>query len=72
VIGEVAGEHRKMGVPYGTNASRISNGGVPSMVFGPGSIDQAHTKDEWVPIDELQQASEVYYRFCTSVGNGLS
>ena len=67
VISEVAGEHRKMGVPYGTNASRISNGGVPSMVFGPGSIAQAHTKDEWVPIDELQQASEVYYRFCTSV-----
>jgi acetylornithine deacetylase len=69
-ISEVAGEHRKVGVAYGTNASRISNAGVPSMVFGPGSIDQAHTKDEWVSIDELRQASDVYYRFCASIGNG--
>lgn len=60
--------HEKMGVAYGTNASRISAGGVPSMVFGPGSINQAHTKDEWISIDELEKAAEVYYRFCASAG----
>ncbi|GAB4157264.1 MAG: M20 family metallopeptidase [Planctomycetaceae bacterium] len=66
-IAAVAGPHKKVGVPYGTHASRISAAGVPSVVFGPGSIDQAHTKDEWISIDELEQAAEVYYRFCISL-----
>jgi succinyl-diaminopimelate desuccinylase len=60
--------HRKVGVAYGTNASRIAATGVPSIVFGPGSIDQAHTKDEWIAIDELEQACEIYYHFCASNG----
>ena len=63
-IPDVAGPHKKMGVPYGTHASRFDAAGVPSAVFGPGSILQAHTKDEWVPITELRQAAEVYYAFC--------
>jgi acetylornithine deacetylase len=60
----VAGAHKKVGVAYGTHASRIDDAGVPSVVFGPGSIDQAHTKDEWIAIDQLDLATEVYYRFC--------
>jgi succinyl-diaminopimelate desuccinylase len=60
--------HQKVGVAYGTHASRIAAAGVPSVVFGPGSIDQAHTKDEWIAIDELEQACEIYYRFCVSNG----
>jgi acetylornithine deacetylase len=65
-IATVAGPHKKVGVPYGTHASRFDAVGVPSVVFGPGSILQAHTKDEWVSITELRQAAEVYYRFCGS------
>jgi acetylornithine deacetylase len=65
-IAGVAGPHRKVGVPYGTHASRFDGAGVPSAVFGPGSILQAHTKDEWISITELRHAAEVYYRFCTS------
>ncbi|MCH8828566.1 MAG: M20 family metallopeptidase [Planctomycetes bacterium] len=67
-IADVTGPKRKVGVAYGTHASRIAAAGVPSMVFGPGSIDQAHTKDEWIAIDELETAAEVYYRFCATVG----
>lgn len=53
----------QVGVPYGTDASVISSLGVPSVVFGPGSIDQAHTADEWLEISQLEQASEILYRF---------
>ncbi len=67
-ITAVAGPHRKVGVAYGTHASRFSSVGIPSMVFGPGSIQQAHTKDEWLDIRELDLASEVYFRFCSTVG----
>ena len=57
---------RKIGVPYGTDASRIAAADVPSVVFGPGSIAQAHTCDEWLPLDELPQAAEVLYEFTKS------
>lgn len=63
-IEAVAGPRKKVGVAYGTHASRISASGVPAVVFGPGSIDQAHTKDEWIAIDQLEKAAEIYYRFC--------
>jgi acetylornithine deacetylase len=60
----VVGSRTKVGVPYGTNASRFATTGVPALVFGPGSIAQAHTADEWIEIEQLQQASEIYYRLC--------
>ena len=52
-----------VGVPYGTNAATIAASGVPAVVFGPGSIDQAHTADEWLSLAELTRASEILYRF---------
>jgi acetylornithine deacetylase len=67
VIQLVTGKEPKIcGVPYGTDASIIGPSGVPSVVFGPGSIDQAHTADEWVPLAEAEAASEVLYRMVTS------
>ncbi len=65
-VGEVAGPHELQGVPYGTHASRLAAGGIPSVVFGPGSIAQAHTKDEWLDLRQLELATEIYYRFCRS------
>jgi acetylornithine deacetylase len=50
-----------VGVPFGTDAAAISAAGVPTVVFGPGSIEQAHTADEFISIDELQLATEVFY-----------
>jgi acetylornithine deacetylase len=49
------------GVPYGTDGSCLSGiGGIPCVVLGPGSIDQAHTDDEWVPADEVVAAARIY------------
>jgi len=63
VAGQVAGRSDRIGVPFGTDASKIASSGVPSVVFGPGSIDQAHTADEWLSLEQLTQASETLYRF---------
>ena len=49
-------------VPFGTDASTIAQGGIPSVVFGPGDIAQAHTCDEWVSLEEVEMASEILYR----------
>ncbi len=61
----VTGQKQIIGVPFGTHASRIAADHVPAVVFGPGDIAQAHTKDEWIAIDQLLQAAEVYYHFCS-------
>jgi hypothetical protein len=37
--------------------------GVPTVVFGPGSINQAHTADEWLSLDELSKARDALYAF---------
>jgi succinyl-diaminopimelate desuccinylase len=36
--------------------------GADTLVFGPGSIKQAHTRDEFVEIEQLNGACEYYYR----------
>ncbi|MCI0461622.1 MAG: M20 family metallopeptidase [Gemmataceae bacterium] len=61
-IDTVRGSHQVMAVPYGTDASTIAEAGIPAVVFGPGDIAKAHTCDEWVPLDEVEQASEILYR----------
>jgi acetylornithine deacetylase/succinyl-diaminopimelate desuccinylase-like protein len=38
----------------------VNEAKAPALVFGPGSIDQAHTYDEWVEIEQLVKATKVY------------
>jgi acetylornithine deacetylase len=61
-IDTVVGSHQVEAVPYGTDASTLAEAGIPAVVFGPGDIAKAHTCDEWVPLDEVEQASEILYR----------
>lgn len=48
-----------IGVPYGTDGAWFAPQGIPSVVFGPGSIDQAHSDEEWVEIEDTALASEI-------------
>lgn len=52
-----------LGVAYGTDASTYSIAGLSAVVIGPGSIDQAHTKDEWIELQELDKAVVIYEQF---------
>lgn len=45
--------------PYMTNATAYVAAGVPSLVFGPGDIAQAHTRDEFVETAQLGDAFRV-------------
>jgi acetylornithine deacetylase len=65
-IDSVRKPHAVVAVPYGTDASSIAGAGIPSVVFGPGDIAQAHTCDEWIDLAEVETASEILYRFATS------
>ena len=54
-----------IGVPFGTDAGALAEVGVPVVVFGPGSIAQAHTVDEYIDVGELELASEIFYRIAS-------
>jgi len=54
------------GEPYGTDAAKLSAAGIPSIVLGPGSIDQAHAAVEWIECAQVLQAVEVYHRIMTA------
>lgn len=52
------------GVPYGSDATKMVNiGGIPTIVFGPGSIDQAHSVDEHVEVAEVATATAMLVAF---------
>lgn len=66
-IDRIRGSHEIWHVPYGTDASTIQEAGIPAVVFGPGDIQQAHTKDEWIDLGELESASEILFEFLNSI-----
>jgi acetylornithine deacetylase/succinyl-diaminopimelate desuccinylase-like protein len=56
------------GVPYGTDATHLQ--GIPTVVFGPGDIAQAHTADEWVDLAQVEAGAEISYRVMRSFAAG--
>ena len=38
-------------------------GGTPAVVFGPGNIAQAHAKNEWIQLEELDSAKAIILNF---------
>jgi succinyl-diaminopimelate desuccinylase len=54
-------EPKITGVSYFTDAHFLVNqAGIPTAMFGPGSIDRAHAVDEYVEVDQLIDASKIY------------
>ncbi|MEX0916069.1 MAG: acetylornithine deacetylase [Wenzhouxiangellaceae bacterium] len=48
-------------VDFWTEASLFSAAGMDAIVLGPGHIEQAHTVDEWVALDQLETAAGQYH-----------
>ncbi|MBI3870525.1 MAG: M20 family metallopeptidase [Verrucomicrobia bacterium] len=59
----VARQKVPAGVNFFSDAGVLADGGIPSVVFGPGDIAQAHTIDEWVSVDEVERATALLTRF---------
>lgn len=49
-----------VGAPFATHAGYLSQAGLPTLVLGPGSPHPAHTKDEWVSVQEIELGAQVY------------
>jgi acetylornithine deacetylase/succinyl-diaminopimelate desuccinylase-like protein len=57
------GGTRLTGAPWFSDAAHLSAGGIPGICIGPGSIDQAHTADEFITIEALEKGAEFFTRF---------
>ncbi len=55
-----------VGAPWFSDAAHLSKGGIPSVCVGPGSIDQAHTKDEFIMVEDLEEGVKFFSAFIRS------
>jgi len=55
------------GAPWFADCSLMAKGGVPAIAFGPGSINQAHTKDEYIEVTELEKGVEIFLDFLSGL-----
>jgi acetylornithine deacetylase len=61
LVRELTGANQVEAVAYGTEAGHFQAYGIPSVICGPGSIDQAHRADEFCELSELE-ACEAFLR----------
>jgi len=50
---ELTGANQVEAVAYGTEAGHFQSYGIPAVICGPGSIEQAHRPDEFCALSEL-------------------
>jgi acetylornithine deacetylase/succinyl-diaminopimelate desuccinylase-like protein len=62
-----AGQKKPAGVDFFSDAGVLAAAGIPSVVFGPGDIAQAHTADEWVAVRQLHRGTRMLARFFQSL-----
>jgi len=60
VLREMSRADTACGVPFGSDASKFARLGIPTILFGPGSIDQAHAAIEYVECAEVEAALAFY------------
>lgn len=49
---------RLVGAPWFSDAAHLNDAGLPAVCVGPGSINQAHTADEFIVVDELEKGAQ--------------
>lgn len=51
------------GMTAWVDAAFLNEAGIPAVCFGPGSIEQAHTEDEWIDVAEIRTCADVLETF---------
>ena len=49
-----------VGAPWFSDAAHLNAGGLPAICLGPGSIRQAHTRDEFISLEDLQSGASFF------------
>ncbi len=59
LIKKISGSNNYKAVSYASEAGQFAQGGFESVICGPGSIDQAHTANEFIAIEQLRKGEEM-------------
>ena len=62
----LAGRNRTLTVPFGTEAGHFQAASIPTVVCGPGSIDQAHQADEYITLDQIEAGAAFMRRLAAA------
>jgi len=63
----LSGGNATIKVPFGTEGGLFSAAGIPTIICGPGSIDQAHKPDEFVALDQIARCERFLQRLIDRV-----
>ncbi|MGA0190354.1 MAG: acetylornithine deacetylase, partial [bacterium] len=55
---DLAGNTVRSRVAYAAEAGQFQEAGFPTVICGPGSIDQAHQPNEFISIDQMEQGEQ--------------
>lgn len=61
----LVGQHESLGAPFASDAGPLQELGFESILCGPGSIDEAHRPNEFLPRAEMERAGELLRRLVT-------
>ncbi len=58
LVRQLTGQNQVGAAAFGTEAGQFQGAGIPSVICGPGSIDQAHQPNEFVDQSQLTECAE--------------
>ncbi|MDN3452641.1 MULTISPECIES: acetylornithine deacetylase [unclassified Psychrobacter] len=66
LIAALTGDDERHKVAYATEGGQFTNAGIPTIICGPGSIEQAHKVDEYVVLSEIARCDEFLQKLLDS------
>ena len=66
LIAALTGDDTRHKVAYATEGGQFTNAGIPTIICGPGSIEQAHKADEYVALSEMTRCDEFLQKLLNS------
>jgi acetylornithine deacetylase/succinyl-diaminopimelate desuccinylase family protein len=66
-VKRICGSFNLTGLSGTTDARFLVSAGIPTVIFGPGSLSVAHRPDEYVSIDEVSDAARVLSRVAVNL-----
>ncbi|MEC5209401.1 acetylornithine deacetylase [Psychrobacter sp. PL15] len=66
LIAALVEDDKRHKVAYATEGGQFTNAGIPTIICGPGSIEQAHKADEYVELDEIERCDSFLQRLLQS------
>ncbi len=66
LIAALVEDDKRHKVAYATEGGQFTNAGIPTIICGPGSIEQAHKADEYVELSEIERCDGFLQRLLLS------